>query len=342
MAFLYKRNNGVWYVGYRVNKRIKRVSTGERKKGKAERRRKQFEEIEFALKHGLMQPSVELDIDVAGFWAAYEDWARAHKSPNTIKAERLLFNKLVKSTCAERLGDIKKSDIEKIKRAKISAGIKPRSVNTFLARMQALYNHAVKLGLYSGPNPFKGVAHYKVPKNPPKYLSKEDIGLLLAKAKTYSENIYIVIALGVYTGMRRGEIVNARWDWIDFSHKLVTIKNSESFHIKDREARTVPLSDKLADILMPYREESGYVLMPEKVKWQGRHRYLFRRAFENLTKLTSYEWVTPHVLRHTFASQLAIAGVSLYKISKWLGHADFRTTQIYAHLTDYDESINWD
>jgi hypothetical protein len=45
-------------------------------------------------------------------------------------------------------------------------------------------------------------------------------------------------------------------------------------------------------------------------------------------------------LRHTFASQLAMAGVSLYKISKWLGHSDVKTSQIYARLQTQDEDIN--
>ncbi|MEW6238588.1 MAG: tyrosine-type recombinase/integrase [Candidatus Omnitrophota bacterium] len=51
------------------------------------------------------------------------------------------------------------------------------------------------------------------------------------------------------------------------------------------------------------------------------------------------EGITPHVLRHTFASQLAIAGVSLYKVQTWLGHRDAATTQIYAHLQATDSDI---
>lgn len=51
------------------------------------------------------------------------------------------------------------------------------------------------------------------------------------------------------------------------------------------------------------------------------------------------EWVTPHIMRHTFASQLAKAGVSLYKIQQWLGHSDPKTTMIYAHLQAQDDEI---
>jgi len=57
-------------------------------------------------------------------------------------------------------------------------------------------------------------------------------------------------------------------------------------------------------------------------------------------KRAKLEWVTPHVLRHTFASQLALKGVSLYKIQQWLGHSDPKTTMIYAHLQAHDEEID--
>jgi len=60
----------------------------------------------------------------------------------------------------------------------------------------------------------------------------------------------------------------------------------------------------------------------------------------SVCKQAGVPWVTPHVLRHTFASQLAMAGVSLYKISQWLGHSDFKTTQIYAHLQASDDDID--
>ena len=47
-----------------------------------------------------------------------------------------------------------------------------------------------------------------------------------------------------------------------------------------------------------------------------------------------------HSLRHTFASQLVMAGVSIYKVSRWLGHSDVKTTMIYAHLAPQDADIN--
>jgi site-specific recombinase XerD len=51
-------------------------------------------------------------------------------------------------------------------------------------------------------------------------------------------------------------------------------------------------------------------------------------------------WVTPHVMRHTFASLAAQAGISLYKIGQWMGHSSSEVTEIYAHLAAYDADID--
>ncbi|HDD24105.1 MAG TPA: hypothetical protein ENF52_01555 [Chloroflexi bacterium] len=82
------------------------------------------------------------------------------------------------------------------------------------------------------------------------------------------------------------------------------------------------------------------MFFPDRTTYEGFYRYDFKKGFAAVCKEAGLDWVTPHTLRHTFASQLAIAGVSLYKISKWLGHSNFSTTQIYAHLQASDEEIN--
>jgi len=148
-------------------------------------------------------------------------------------------------------------------------------------------------------------------------------------------------ALGIFAGLRKNEIVNARWEWLDFERRLLTLASHDGFELKDSETRTIPLHERLAALMEPQRREKGFVFAPEKDSGNGyRYRYDFKRAFNTVLKEAGLEWVTPPVLRHTFASQLAMAGVSLNKISKWLGHSDVKTTQIYAHLQTHDEDIN--
>jgi len=81
------------------------------------------------------------------------------------------------------------------------------------------------------------------------------------------------------------------------------------------------------------------LFIPEKEESHWQYRYEFKTAFNTVCRKAELNWVTPHVLRHTFASQLASAGVSLYKISQWLGRSNFSTTQIYAHLQAGDAEI---
>ena len=71
-----------------------------------------------------------------------------------------------------------------------------------------------------------------------------------------------------------------------------------------------------------------------------KYRLDFRKTLNRLTGSIGLEWVTTHKLRHTFASQLAIGGVSIYKIKQWMGHSDIKTTEVYAHLSPEDDDIN--
>ena len=216
----------------------------------------------------------------------------------------------------------------------------PHSINDALRQLQAIYNYAIKWDLVTR-NPVQGVERLRVEKNPPKYLTREELGRVLSIAERHGRDIHWVYALGIYAGLRRNEIVNARWEWFDFKHKLITLSSRGKFKLKNHETRTIPLNSKLASILRPQAQKEGYLLLPEK-RGDSKHvyRYEFRRAFRVVCKEAGVPWLTPHMLRHTFASQLAIAGVTIYKIGKWLGHSDSKTTQIYAHLQASDDDID--
>jgi len=336
MASVYKRNDTYYIKFYENGKRVRR-SLGTSSRNKA---LKLKEQIERELAAGKFRTEA-IDMDVAIFWQKYIEWARLHKQPKTVRLDSMFWRQLIAFCHPKKLGDVTSRDIERFKARRVRDGLKPRSINGALRHLQAIYNHAAKLGYYNGPNPVRGVSKFKVEKNPPKYLEKDEIDRLLEAAATHGRDIHAVFALGTYAGMRKNEIVNTRWEWFDFDRKLITLASHDGFHIKNSESRTIPLHDRLASILEPYRANEGFIFMPEKEK-PGKHeyRYEFKRAFHSVAKEAGLEWVTPHVLRHTFASQLAIAGVSLYKISKWLGHSDVKTTQIYAHLQTHDEDIN--
>ena len=153
------------------------------------------------------------------------------------------------------------------------------------------------------------------------------------------EDLKFILFCGFHAGMRKNEIIEARPDWFDIGSKQVSIKRTETFRPKDREARTAPLTNAFCEFLKGYGTRSPYMLHPEVKPGTWRYRYDFRRPWANYVKAQKCGWVTPHVMRHTFASLLASRGVSIYKISQWLGD-DVRVVQLhYAKLLPKDEDI---
>ncbi len=336
MATLYKRGETYHIQFYKDGKQVRKSL----KTTSLNVARQIQKEIEKKLALGTYDVSETRDCSVEEFRKKYFAWAQEHKRPNTIAVEKLFFDQFVKFAGIRHLGEAKRDDVERFKLKRKKDGLSLYSVNDALRHLQAIYNYAIKWGL-TERNPFKGVERFKVDKNPPKYLNKEQADRVLAIAERHGRDIYWVFALGLYAGLRRNEIVNARWEWFDFKHKLITLSSYSSFKLKDSETRTIPLHSKLAAILQSHASKEGYLVLPEKNhEGKNRYRYEFKLAFKSVCDEAGVPWVTPHVLRHTFASQLATAGVSLYKISKWLGHSDFKTTQIYAHLQASDDDID--
>lgn len=179
-------------------------------------------------------------------------------------------------------------------------------------------------------------------KRVPRFLTAEQRRGLLAAGQVAGRDAYLLIALAVYLGLRKAELGALRWEDVDLKQKIALVANQDTFTTKNRKNRAVPICDELAEILTPYVRTSGFVLKPRLAAVPGKkYRWEFRGLFRALvSKAKLPDWVTPHVLRHTFASLAAQAGVSLFKIGAWMGHSTTEVTEIYAHLAAYDADIN--
>lgn len=146
-----------------------------------------------------------------------------------------------------------------------------------------------------------------------------------------------------YTGLRLSELLHLEWQDFDWGRKLVRVLNKPKFEhtVKNYQTRVVPISDELREKLLPYIKTEGLCFPgPNGTPYYHEGpRKLIRRIIDKsgVREGRRMGW---HEFRHTFASRLAQEGISLYKICKWLGHADFKTTQIYAHFAPiYDQGI---
>ena len=140
--------------------------------------------------------------------------------------------------------------------------------------------------------------------------------------------------------LRFNEIVEAKASWFDLEAGLLHLRKHQGIQFKDGEERTIPLTKEFTVFLRTFGLHKPYMLHPEiPARRKSVYRWDFGRPFDLYMEAQGTRWVTPHIMRHTFASLLASAGVSIYKIAKWLGD-DVRTVQRhYAKLLPNDSEI---
>jgi integrase len=172
---------------------------------------------------------------------------------------------------------------------------------------------------------------------------KIPIGIM---SKEQARMIGFIMHAGFEAGLRRNEIVEARPSWFLIKGRSLRVQKTETFRPKDREARAIPLTDVFIAFLEKYPMDGTWCIAPEIQRGKSRYRYDFIRPFHIFLEFMGNElekdlsWVTPHVMRHTFGSLLAIAGESLAKISEWMGDDPRVTDRHYLHFKEGDTAIN--
>jgi integrase len=153
------------------------------------------------------------------------------------------------------------------------------------------------------------------------------------------DDLKFVEYCGFHAGLRKNEIIEARPFWFDLKAGLLHLRKTATMNFKDREERTIPLTAEFQDFLADYGLREPFMLRPEVKHGKNRYRYDFTRYFNEHVKAQGLQWVTPHTMRHTFASLLASEGVSLFKISVWLGDNPMVVERRYARLKPKDPDI---
>lgn len=158
------------------------------------------------------------------------------------------------------------------------------------------------------------------------------------------EDLKFVLYCGFHAGLRFNEIVEARRSWFDLDAGLLHLRKHEGIRFKDREERTVPLTAGFKTFLKEREfltDPHAYMLHPAILgRRKNIYRWDFGLPFANYMKEQKCEWVTPHIMRHTFASLLASAGVSIFKIAQWLGDEVRVVEKHYAKLIPNDSEID--
>jgi integrase len=213
-----------------------------------------------------------------------------------------------------------------------------KTISNHLSVLKLIYRHGIVHFGFSGNDP---TVYVTVPRA---RSSERRQALTEKEQETVANSIeapfgFFAFTL-LYTGMRRGEAIALKWSDIDFERRLITVERSATFpknvpviKLPKTEAgiRKVVLLDCLADELAKRKKKakgSDYVFTGKEI----RHNSWYMRRWREYQKETGLT-VTPHQLRHTFATILFEAGIDIKDAQTIMGHADITTTRnIYTHI----------
>jgi integrase len=233
----------------------------------------------------------------------------------------------------KKLNEITTRDLEEMKTELELAGASPATRKHVLALVRMIYNKAVTLHLYHGPNPVQGVKLPRLQNRRERFLSFEEARLLLEGLKKKSAAVHDMALLSLSTGMRAGEIFNLRgWD-LDLENGIVNVSDP-----KNNQPRKAYVSGDVLEMLRTRKldDPAGYVF---RDTWHGERVNQVSDTFNRVADPLFNQGITDrrqrvtfHTLRHTFASWLAQRGTSILMIKELLGHRTLAMTQRYAHL----------
>ena len=266
-------------------------------------------------------------------------WLEDGLSKNTLNSYRFdleLFTGWLDKSLKKNILDTSQVDIQQYLSFKFPTS-KSRSISRLLATLRRLFRYLLRQKKIK-IDPTLEIQSPKIPKSLPKSLSEEDVELLLA-APDVKTNAGLrdkaMLELLYACGLRVSELVNILLTELSMTEGVIRVTG------KGNKTRLVPMGEEAVDWIKKYIDESRNNILKQRVS-----KYLFitirgsamtRQAFWYLIKRYSIianikKPMSPHIMRHAFATHLLNHGADLRVVQMLLGHSDISTTQIYTHV----------
>lgn len=319
------KNRVTYYLDYRVNGFRKRESLGQVTRKKAElimiQRQKEILEGKYSV---IKDYKKILFFEVC---SEFLQWSGLHKRSfvrdgQFIKHLQSFFGNIP----LYRITRKSTEDYMAWRSKQTKQGGKPISMSTInkeIACLKRIFNKAIEWGK-ARENPVSRIEMFRIEEKKPRFLSEEEFNKLMEFAP---EPLKPIILVAVFTGMRRGEILNLIWKDIKFDLGLIYV-----VHTKGRKTREIPMAKVVKDLLwrLKKKSKSEHVFADRDGKpYKEAVRYWFDKAVRD----SGIKDCSFHVLRHTFASNLVKCNVNLKIIQELLGHCNLNVTMKYAHIS---------
>ncbi len=214
---------------------------------------------------------------------------------------------------------------------------KPSSINRKLSSIRSFYKYLLNKGMIH-TNAFSHVHGVKREKMLPRYFEYhelEELFLVPDTSTILGQRDLLLLELLYATGVRVGELVSIKVSDIDLSERMILVLG------KGNKERMVEFGEYAEDILKIYLKDgreklniknSPYLFLNHQggVLTERGVRYILDKIIK---KTTLSKNISPHMLRHSFATHLLNEGCDLLSVQKLLGHESISSTQIYTHVT---------
>ncbi len=211
-----------------------------------------------------------------------------------------------------------------------------RTLGRKLSAIRSFYRYGVRTGALAS-NPARRIATPRAPKRLPRVLPRDELCRALdqmaGRVTPAARRDAAVLELLYGAGLRLAELAALSWDQVDLAEGTVRVVG------KGNKERRVPVGARAAEALAAHAGAGGKG-GPGGFVFSGREpsRALSRRQVQRivaraLARLAEGGSVSPHALRHSFATHLLNAGADLMAVKELLGHASLSTTQVYTHVS---------
>jgi integrase len=244
---------------------------------------------------------------------------------------------------------IEPRDVERYIAVKLKT-LSPKTVRNHLNTLNSIFDIAMRQD-WCPRNPVKLADRpvIKTTETRIKFLSQPELEKLLNLPYpddafgSIEPTLYLTAAM---TGLRQGELLGLRWRDVDFEARRLRVvspfvRGEFGDPKSEGSGRSVPLAQRVGDTLTElrvrshYRHDSELVFChPESGNPLDRSKLV--RRFKHRLREAEVRAIVFHELRHTFGTRMAASGVPLRTIQHWMGHADAKTTQVYAHYQPSD------
>ena len=255
--------------------------------------------------------------------------------------------------------DIRPEHIRSFMNARVNVGQSnegdpaPSTVRTRHQYLSTFFSWAENEGLV-GESPTSEVAKPPKPDVKDVFLETEDIAAIFSEIDAHREeskntrgttaqNQYLkrLILVATHTALRRGELLNLKWEDIDLENGSLAVRNrpEEDFETKNGDERVIPLDDTASATLQNLHDERdpapGEWVFVRDAGGDQPHPSSVTKSFKKYARaagLTDAEDLKLHSTRHTAGSWLSRDGAPMRVIQEFMGHSDVSTTQRYSHL----------